>query len=89
MAFNCNVCKNVFTTKSNLKRHTVSQHENIIWQYCDYKCKQNGDLKKYARAKHNVDTQWHQYDYSGCIFKYKEKSKIKRHKVSIHYINVI
>ena len=45
---------------------------------CDYKTKNNSDLKRHKSAIHDIDVKWYLCDQ--CDYKAKTNSDLKRHK---------
>ena len=53
--FNCEICNSGFTTKSNLKKHSLSVHEEkkpFKCDICDYNFSQKSNMKSHIASVH-------------------------------------
>jgi len=53
---------------------------------CNYKCKENWEIKRHKRNKHNIDVNWIYCDL--CDYKAKNNSHLKSHKSNKHNIGI-
>jgi len=83
--YDCTLCGKNFSVSSNLKRHIRRVHENkndtnavkksISCSMCDYKCRDNYQLKVHTRSH----TKEKPFNCSKCDFKSSKKEDCKRH----------
>ena len=74
-----------------MTKHKTNKHDiGVVWKYCsecEFKCKQNCNLKDHKTNKHDIDVVWKYCDL--CEFKTKKKMILKLHKIDKHDIGVV
>ena len=83
LANQCTKCKKLFGTKTTLRRHVSSHHENLRFActICDTEFSQMGHMKRHKKTKHgDIEDLF----CNMCNFKTTRREHLKRHETMNH-----